>query len=111
MLVPHLYLTDKSNLKGYFGLSLSNLLSAEITGSYNGMPIEQDLSDGIRGIDWAALIGAGVTYDVKSVTLQLDFIGEFGLVNINQSVLDELNFKTQAFYAMLGVAIPIHHED
>ena len=67
--------------------------------------------DGIAGIDFGILIGGGVTYDVKSVTLTLDLLAELGLVNINQSVISDASFKTQAYYAMVGVIIPLAHED
>lgn len=111
MVVPHLHIADTSELKGYLGLSLNTLINSQVTGTFNGMAIDQDLSDGLRGIDSGVLVGAGITYDVKSVVLTLDFIAEFGLVNINQSVLEELDFKTQAFYTMLGVSIPLHHDE
>ena len=107
MFIAHLPIADKSEVKGYLGLSLANLVNAEVKGTANGQPFEDDLRDGIRDIDWAGLIGAGITYDLKSVTLTLDFIAELGFININDSALDELNFKTRAFYTMLGVAIPL----
>jgi hypothetical protein len=102
----HLQLRGESELKGYLGISLGNLVNAEAKGTNNGQPFETDLKDGLSSIDWAGLFGLAYTYDFERVTIMADLIAEIGFTNINDSVLD-VDFKTRAYYVMLGVAFPL----
>ena len=97
---------DKLELCGRAGVSLGNLVTAKATGTYNGSPVDLDIKDTISSIDWAGVVGGGVRYEVKPVILTLDFIAEFGFTDINESVVVD-NIRTQAFYTMLGVVIPL----
>ncbi len=106
MVIGHLEVADQWELKGYLGVSLGNLLNAEVEGTANGEPIKLDINDGIKSADFAGLVGGGVAYQLKSITLTLDFIAELSFVDINDSVLDT-DFKNRAYYTMLGVAIPL----
>lgn len=110
MVVGHLEVADQAELKGYLGVSLANLLNAEVKGTANGQPIELDVKDGLQNADWSGLVDAGFAYEYKSVILTLDFIAEIGFVDINTSVL-ETDFKNRAYYTMLGVAIPLPSGD
>lgn len=103
----HLEVADQWELKASLGVSLGNLLNAEIEGTADtGEAIKQDISDGLSSADWAGLVGAGVAYGLESITLTLDFFWEASFVDINNSVLTT-EFKNQAYYAMVGVTIPL----
>jgi len=106
MVIGHLEVADQWELKGYLGVSLGNLLNAEVEGTANGEPIKLDVSDGLKSADWAGLVGGGIAYEIDPVVLTLDFFAELSFVDINASVLDT-DFKNRAYYTMLGVAIPL----
>jgi hypothetical protein len=106
MVIGHFEVADQWELKGYLGVSLGNLLNAEVEGTANGDPIKLDISDGIKSADFAGLVGGGIAYELKSVTVTMEFMAELSFVDINDSVLPT-DFKNRAYYTMLGVAIPL----
>jgi hypothetical protein len=79
MVAAHLEVSDKSQLKDYLGVSLGNLLNATVEGTANGQPIDLDIKDGLKSVDWAGLVGAGFTYSLESVTVFIDVMGEMVL--------------------------------
>jgi len=109
VLVGHLEVAKKAELKGYAGVALANLVSAEASGTANGTPVSFDLKDTLNSVDFTGIIGAGFAYDVGSVVLTIDFITDLGLTSINESVVAD-DFKTRAYYTMLGVVIPLSDE-
>lgn len=103
-----LEVTEKAALKGYLGVSLGNLLKAEATGTANGFPVEVDLEDFLRDVDWSGIVGAGFTYDLWSIDVFIDVIADIGFADISDLGVGE-TVHTRAFYTTAGLAMPLTH--
>ncbi|MCH7548305.1 MAG: PorT family protein [Candidatus Krumholzibacteriota bacterium] len=97
---------EKSELRGYAGISANFLVTSQITGTLNNQFFDAP-AENVNGIDWAGVVGFSYEYrmDTASVVFDLRFIGS--LQSIEDSPDLDFDVKLRAFEFAVGLGIPL----
>jgi hypothetical protein len=96
---------ETTSIRAMVGPVLGFNTNAEVEVSLAGTSRTEDISDGIKSVDVAGLLGAGVVFHLNSVNVILDGRYAFGFSSID----DETDFdvKNAGFTLLAGLGIPL----
>jgi len=96
----------RSWIRAYGGPSINVLIKAHVTGTANGEPVDQDIDDVLRDVDYTGVVGATYKYGLSSFSLIADGRWVIGFRSIN-SDKDAFDIKTSTWNFTVGVGIPL----
>jgi len=97
---------EKSEVRGYAGVSANFLMSSQIVGTLNSQFFEAP-ADNVSDLDWAGVVGFSYEYrmNTASVVFDMRFVGS--LQSIEDSPDIDTDVRLSAFEFAIGMGIPL----
>lgn len=97
----------RSTIRGYFGPSANFLVGSTVKGTLNSSHFESYIGDGLKGVDWAGVVGASYAYQLASGAVVFDARWTISLRSVEDSPDLDADVRNNTFAFALGWAVPI----
>jgi hypothetical protein len=100
-----------ADIRGFIGPTFAFLTNSNASGTLDGEPVDQGLSDIFDDADITVMIGAGGQWKLEKVNIMLNFAWDIGVTNISNVEGTEMRNNTVLITAAVGIPLSSGADD
>ncbi len=100
-----------ADIRAYIGPAFAFLTKSNATGTLDGEPVDQGMSDIFDDADFTFMIGAGGQWKLEKVNLMLDFRWDIGATNVSNVEGTEMRNNTVLITMAVGIPLSSGADD
>ena len=101
----------KVDIRGFIGPTFAFLTNSNASGTLDGEPVDQGMSDIFDDADITVMIGAGGQWRLEKINVMLNFAWDIGVSNISKVDGTEMRNSTVLITAGIGIPLTSGAED